>query len=83
METLYTQREAASVSRLSERTLERVRVSGLAPKFLRAQRSIRYRQSDLEEWIAAVHQSWFGPLYLLSEFIRSRATTHINSHNRA
>jgi excisionase family DNA binding protein len=53
MTLLLTQREAASVLRLSTRTIERLRVSGLGPKFIRTgSRSIRYRQSDLEEWIA-------------------------------
>jgi excisionase family DNA binding protein len=52
--TLLTQREAASVLRLSERTLERMRTSGLnAPKFVKMGRVVRYRVSDLEEWIAA------------------------------
>ena len=55
METLLlTQREAASVLRLSERTLERLRCSGLGPIFVRCGgRSIRYRQSDLGQWIAS------------------------------
>src|SRR6516225_2762183 len=53
--TLYTQREAASVLRLSERTLERWRVSGSSGlKFVRLpNRSIRYRQQDLDAYIAA------------------------------
>jgi predicted DNA-binding transcriptional regulator AlpA len=52
METLYTQREAAIALRLSERTLERLRVTGLGPHFLRCGgRAIRYRQSDINEWI--------------------------------
>jgi hypothetical protein len=42
--TLLTQREAATVLRLSERSLERMRVSGLGPKLCRTGRSIRYRQ---------------------------------------
>jgi predicted DNA-binding transcriptional regulator AlpA len=50
---LLTQKETASVLRLSERTLERLRTSGLGPKFVRCSRSIRYRQSDLDEWIAS------------------------------
>jgi predicted DNA-binding transcriptional regulator AlpA len=50
--TLLTQREAASVLRLSQRTLERLRVSGLGPKFIRCGlRNIRYRQSDIDDWI--------------------------------
>jgi predicted DNA-binding transcriptional regulator AlpA len=51
--TLLTQRQAASVLCLSERTLERMRTSGLGPKFVRpSDRAVRYRQSDLDEWIA-------------------------------
>ncbi|HET8920929.1 MAG TPA: helix-turn-helix domain-containing protein [Xanthobacteraceae bacterium] len=45
--------EAASYCRLSKRTLERLRVSGLGPRFVKYGRSIRYRQSDLDQWIAS------------------------------
>ena len=51
--TLLTQREAAALLRLSERTLERMRVSGLGPKFIRLGRSIRYRLTDIEADIAS------------------------------
>jgi hypothetical protein len=54
MATLLTQREAASVLRLSERTLERLRVAGTGPKFVRpTNHSIRYRQQDLDAYVAA------------------------------
>jgi hypothetical protein len=49
--TLLTQREAASALRLSPHTLKKLRVSGRGPKFIRLNRSIRYRQSDLESWL--------------------------------
>jgi hypothetical protein len=52
MATLLTQREAALALRLSERTLERLRVTGTGPRFVKAGRSIRYREGDLEVWIA-------------------------------
>ena len=53
MTLLLTQREAASALRLSQRTLERLRVSGRGPKFVRCGlRSIRYRQSDLDDYIS-------------------------------
>jgi hypothetical protein len=51
--TLLTQREAAVVLRLSERTLERWRVQGIGPRFVRLNNSIRYRQQDLDAHIAA------------------------------
>jgi predicted DNA-binding transcriptional regulator AlpA len=51
--TLLTQREAASFLQLSERTLERFRVAGLGPKFVRVGRSIRYRLTDIETFIAS------------------------------
>jgi predicted DNA-binding transcriptional regulator AlpA len=53
MQTLLTQREAALALRLSERTLERSRVSGDGPLFVKLRRRVFYRQSDLDEWIAS------------------------------
>jgi excisionase family DNA binding protein len=50
---LLTQREAASALRLSERTLERLRLQGGGPLYVKAGRAVRYRESDLEEWIDA------------------------------
>jgi excisionase family DNA binding protein len=51
--TLLTQREAATLLHLSERTLERLRVSGTGPKFIRLGRSVRYRLTDIEAHIAS------------------------------
>ena len=51
--TLLTQREAALALRLSERTLERWRVQGIGPRFVRLNNSIRYRQQDLDAHVAA------------------------------
>jgi hypothetical protein len=51
MSALLMQREAAALLRLSERTLERYRVTGLGPKFIKAGRRVLYRQSDLDDWI--------------------------------
>jgi excisionase family DNA binding protein len=50
---LLTQREAAILLRLSERTLERLRVQGSGPVYVKAGRSVRYREADLEAWIAS------------------------------
>jgi excisionase family DNA binding protein len=49
---LLTQRETAAALRLSERTLERLRLTGGGPVYVKCGRSVRYRESDLEEWIA-------------------------------
>ena len=50
---MLTVLEAADYLRLSKRTLERLRCSGLGPKFVKCGcRSIRYRQSDLDDWIS-------------------------------
>ena len=51
MVRLLTQREAAYALRLSERTVERLRVSGAGPCFVKAGRAVRYREIDLEAWI--------------------------------
>jgi excisionase family DNA binding protein len=53
MLALLTQSEAAELLRLSERTLERLRVSGAGPKFCRLGHSVRYRLGDVEAWIAS------------------------------
>jgi predicted DNA-binding transcriptional regulator AlpA len=53
MSPLLTQREAAKLLRLSERTMERLRVSGDGPKFVKAGHSIRYRVQDIEAWCVA------------------------------
>jgi excisionase family DNA binding protein len=50
---LLDQREAARLLRLSERTLERLRLQGGGPSFVKCGRSVRYRESDLDAWIAA------------------------------
>ncbi len=51
--TLLTQREAATLLQLSERTLERWRVAGDGPKFVRLGRSIRYSPHEIEAHIAS------------------------------
>jgi hypothetical protein len=50
---LLTQRDAANMLRLSQRTLERWRVSGDGPCFVKAGRRVAYRPADLDAWIAA------------------------------
>jgi predicted DNA-binding transcriptional regulator AlpA len=51
---LLTQREVALALRLSQRTLERMRVAGIGPRFVRlANRSIRYPQQCVDAYIAA------------------------------
>jgi len=49
---MLTVLEAADYLRLSTRTLERLRCTGLGPKYVKAGRSVRYQQSALDEWIA-------------------------------
>jgi excisionase family DNA binding protein len=51
--TLLTAHEAATLLKLSERTLERWRVAGVGPKFVRLGRSIRYRLTEIEAHIAS------------------------------
>jgi predicted DNA-binding transcriptional regulator AlpA len=51
--TLLTAAEAARTLRLSQRTLERLRVNGLGPKFVKLKRRVLYQQSDLSEWVTS------------------------------
>ena len=53
MATLLTSREVAALLSVSVRSLERWRVSGIGPRFVRLNHSIRYRQSDLDAHVAA------------------------------
>ncbi len=48
---LLNQREASAFLRLSERTLERLRLTGGGPRFAKAGRRVVYRVEDLEAWI--------------------------------
>jgi excisionase family DNA binding protein len=50
---LLDQREAAKLLRLSERTLERLRLQGGGPLYVKAGRAVRYREADLKAWIDA------------------------------
>jgi excisionase family DNA binding protein len=49
---MLTVLEAADYLRLSTRTLERFRCSGLGPKYVKLGRYIRYQRDALDEWIA-------------------------------
>jgi hypothetical protein len=44
--------EAALFLHLSPRTLERLRLEGSGPRYCKLRRSVRYRQADLESWLA-------------------------------
>jgi predicted DNA-binding transcriptional regulator AlpA len=50
---LLTQRQAAILLCLSERTLERMRLQGNGPSYVKANRSVRYRECDIEAWVSA------------------------------
>ena len=49
-ETFLTQEEAARVLRLSPRTLERHRLTGNGPPFVKIGRRVLYRRSDIDDW---------------------------------
>jgi excisionase family DNA binding protein len=53
VEKLLTQKEVAHRLGISERTLERHRVTGTGPRWARLGRLVRYRVSDLEQWVEA------------------------------
>ena len=58
VETLLTTEQAAWLLRISRKTLERMRVEGRGPRFVKIGRCVRYRQRDLLAWITTnTHQS--------------------------
>ena len=50
-ETLTT-REAAAYLRLGKPTIERWRITGAGPPYLKLGGAVRYRRADLDEWLA-------------------------------
>ncbi len=50
-ETLLTTQQAAWLLHVSRKTLERMRVEGRGPRFVKVGRAVRYRQSDLFTYI--------------------------------
>jgi len=51
MHGILTTREAADYVRLSKPTLERFRVSGDGPVFVKMGSAVRYRVCDLNAWL--------------------------------
>lgn len=48
---IQTTREAARYTRLSQPTLERFRLTGEGPAYLKLGGAVRYRRSDLDAWL--------------------------------
>ena len=46
-------RAAARVVGLAHGTLAKMRLSGTGPVFLKLNRAVRYRRSDLDKWLAS------------------------------
>jgi hypothetical protein len=78
---LLTQHDAALVLKISVRTLERWRVQGIGPRFVRLSHSIRYRQQDLDAHIASrvVGSTAFLALYLASEMTAKRCCRSLSA----
>jgi hypothetical protein len=52
MDQLFTTRQAAERCNLSPRTLEKLRLTGRGPVYVRLGGAVRYPQADLDAWIA-------------------------------
>jgi excisionase family DNA binding protein len=50
---ILTTQEAADYVRLGKPTLERFRVTGDGPTYLKLGGAVRYRRCDLDAWLAA------------------------------
>jgi predicted DNA-binding transcriptional regulator AlpA len=51
MTDYLTQSEAAQFTRLSPRTLERMRLTGNGPRYTKAGRRVIYARRAIEEWL--------------------------------
>ena len=65
-ETLMDTRQAAEVLKISPKTLERMRVEGRGPAFVKVGRCVRYRESDI---LVFVERNIFEST---SEFVANR-----------
>jgi predicted DNA-binding transcriptional regulator AlpA len=52
-DTYLTQTEAAQLTRLSPRTLERMRLNGTGPRYTKAGRRVIYSRQAIEDWLTA------------------------------
>lgn len=52
MDNLFTTRQSAERCNLSPRTLEKLRLTGGGPLYIRLGGAVRYRETDLDAWIA-------------------------------
>ncbi len=53
MDNLLSVEDAAQVVGLAESTLNKFRVYGTGPRFIKLGRAVRYRPADLDAWIEA------------------------------
>jgi excisionase family DNA binding protein len=51
MNDYFTQAEAAQYTRLSPRTLERMRLNGTGPKYTKAGRRVIYSREAIQLWL--------------------------------
>ena len=56
LEELLTQKRLAERLNQSERTLERWRVEGTGPVYVKAGRKVLYIQQDVEDWLLATRR---------------------------
>ena len=51
MSVVLDERSTAAKCLMSVRTLQRMRVEGTGPQFLKIGRLVRYREDDIEAWL--------------------------------
>lgn len=81
MDSLLSQKQAARILGLSVRTLERHRVAGTGPRWVRLGRLVRYRERDLDDWVSrSLRTSTSDPDPLLSRLLnQSDAARHLKA----
>lgn len=60
--SLLTQKRLSDLIDVSERTLERWRVEGTGPAFVKAGRKVLYRTVDVDDWLLANQRSGFSTI---------------------
>lgn len=80
LEELLTQKRLAKKLNQSERTLERWRVEGTGPAFVKAGRKVLYLPQDVEDWLLDTRRhSTSLPSSLASTLNRPRPEPHVGA----
>lgn len=76
---MLTTRDVSREYRLTESSLEKWRVAGVGPAYLKLSRRVMYRRSDVEQWLADNRRSSTSDPGLPKGTARERETAEVST----